>query len=54
MGGMAAACGAGLWLGLAPPAFLPDPVDFVQGTVSSTDLPYDSYDLAMLLGEETE
>ena len=29
LGGLATACAAGVWIGLAPPAFLPDPVDLV-------------------------
>ena len=33
VGGLATACAAGVWIGLAPPAFLPDPVDlFVQNS----------------------
>lgn len=31
LGGLATACAAGLWLGLAPPAMMPDPVDLVLG-----------------------
>ncbi len=54
MGGMAAACAAGLWIGLAPPDFVPDPVTFAKGAVETEVLPYESYDLAMLLDEETE
>ncbi|MDE4133811.1 hypothetical protein PXK00_11870 [Phaeobacter sp. QD34_3] len=54
MGGMVAATAAGLWIGLAPPSFLPDPVALVQGTSESTNLPYENYDLAMLLDEETQ
>ena len=54
MGGMAAACAVGLWIGLAPPSFLPDPAEFTQLSVDTTALPYDSYDLAVMLGEETE
>lgn len=29
LGGLATACAAGLWIGLAPPSFLPDPLDLL-------------------------
>lgn len=35
-GGLAAACAAGVWIGLTPPSFLPDPAQLV--TVSETDI----------------
>lgn len=54
MAGMATACGAGLWIGLAPPDFLPDPVEIAQNTVEAETLPYENYDLALLLDEDTE
>ena len=53
LGGMATACAVGVWVGLAPPSFLPDPVQLV-GYSDSTSVPYDSYDLATVLGEEVQ
>ncbi|NIZ59648.1 hypothetical protein DL239_01525 [Sedimentitalea sp. CY04] len=53
LGGMAAACVVGVWVGLAPPSFLPDPAQLV-GYSDSTSVPYDSYDLASVLGEEVQ
>ena len=29
VGGLATACAAGIWIGLAPPSFLPDPLDLL-------------------------
>lgn len=29
LGGLVTACAVGIWIGLAPPAFLPDPVEIV-------------------------
>ncbi|TMV08010.1 hypothetical protein FGK63_11215 [Ruegeria sediminis] len=29
MGGLATACAAGIWIGLAPPGFLPDPAELL-------------------------
>jgi len=52
-GGLVAASALGLWIGLAPPSFLPDPAQLV-GYSDSTSVPYDSYDLAMMLGEEVQ
>lgn len=37
MAGLATACAAGVWIGLAPPSFLPDPVDLVLGDQSVLD-----------------
>ncbi len=51
LGGMAATCALGLWLGIAPPGFVPDPVDMVVGQTAELDL-FDSYDLASALGGE--
>ncbi len=52
-GGMAAASLAGLWIGLAPPSFLPDPVErfaaFSSGSQLITDL---GYDVSLLMGDE--
>jgi len=38
MGGLVTACAVGVWIGLAPPSFLPDPAQFVTGQVSDIDL----------------
>lgn len=38
MGGLATACAAGVWIGLAPPAFLPDPAQLVLGGGAYIDL----------------
>ncbi|WP_171178248.1 hypothetical protein [Ruegeria sp. HKCCD8929] len=37
IGGLATACAAGVWIGLAPPAFLPDPAELLYPQ-SDTDL----------------
>lgn len=51
MGGLAAACAAGVWIGVAPPDFLPDPVGLmVQGDTDVNLL--DSYALSSVLPEE--
>jgi hypothetical protein len=53
IGGMAAASLTGLWIGLAPPSFLPDPVErfaaFSSGSQLITDL---GYDVSLLMGDE--
>ncbi|AUQ75114.1 hypothetical protein PhaeoP71_02263 [Phaeobacter piscinae] len=54
LGGLATASAAGLWIGLAPPAFLPDPVSLAGIELSEDSLPDDSYDLAVVLSEEME
>jgi len=38
LGGLAAACAAGVWIGLAPPSFLPDPAELVLGGNAQMDL----------------
>lgn len=50
-GGLAAACAAGLWIGLAPPAGLPDPGAYWAETVSALDL-YDSGGFLSAAAEE--
>lgn len=54
MGGMVAATVAGVWIGLAPPEFVPDPVDLVQVATTAAAMPFENYDLALLLDEEME
>lgn len=49
MGGMATACAAGIWIGLAPPQILPDPVQLVQ--LSQADL-FGGEDLMIALSED--
>ncbi len=48
MGGLATACAAGIWLGFAPPAALPDPVQLVQ----SEPALFDDDDLFTAMSEE--
>ncbi len=51
MGGLAAACAAGVWLGVAPPDFLPDPVGLVMQEQGEVNL-LDSYQLSTVLLED--
>lgn len=52
MAGLATACAAGVWIGLAPPAMLPDPLGLVQGGEAQIDL-FGQYDvMAALTAEE--
>jgi len=51
MGGLVAACAAGIWIGVAPPSFMPDPADYVPGQVSDIDL-IGMDDLAAALPED--
>ncbi|GHF50681.1 hypothetical protein [Seohaeicola zhoushanensis] len=51
VGGLAAACAAGLWIGLAPPAGLPDPVGLFGQSQTSYDL-FQGSDLALALSED--
>lgn len=52
MGGLAAACAAGLWLGLAPPAALPDPVMLLDDTSGETLALFSGDDLALAMLED--
>ncbi|KIC13837.1 hypothetical protein [Leisingera sp. ANG-Vp] len=54
MGGLAAASAAGLWIGLAPPSFVPDPVALAGYEDSSTAVPYENYDMAVMLSEDLQ
>ena len=49
LGGMVTACAAGIWIGIAPPASLPDPIQFVQS--ADTDL-FGEIELLTTLSEE--
>lgn len=51
MGGLAAACAAGIWIGVAPPNFVPDPLALVSSTQSDLNL-IDSYDMSALMAED--
>jgi hypothetical protein len=51
MGGLATACAAGVWIGVAPPSFLPDPVQLVTGTQTDIDL-FGAEDLVNIMSEE--
>lgn len=54
MGGLAAASAAGLWIGVAPPAFVPDPVALAGYEDSSTVFADESYDIAVMLSEDLQ
>ncbi|WP_411351217.1 hypothetical protein PNH50_12425 [Leisingera aquaemixtae] len=52
MGGLAAASAAGLWIGMAPPSFVPDPVVLAGYEESGSVFADDSYDMALMLSED--
>lgn len=53
LGGLAAASVAGLWIGLAPPSFLPDPAERYVALSSGSQLVSNAgYDVILLMGEE--
>lgn len=53
MGGLAAACAAGVWIGFAPPQMLPDPVAMIEAQVEQPTLDlFGGGDLQLALGEE--
>ncbi|MBY6139258.1 hypothetical protein KUV26_07385 [Leisingera daeponensis] len=54
LGGLTAACAAGLWIGMAPPSFVPDPAALAGYEENGTAVPYDSYDMAMVLSEDLQ
>ncbi|WP_323775571.1 hypothetical protein [Leisingera sp.] len=54
IGGFAAASAAGLWIGMAPPSFVPDPLALAGYEDSSTALPDDSYDMAVMLSGDLQ
>ena len=51
LGGLAVACATGVWIGLMPPSFLPDPAQLVVGQGEYLDL-IDMDDLASVMSEE--
>ncbi|WP_027236874.1 hypothetical protein [Leisingera caerulea] len=54
MGGLAAASAAGLWIGIAPPSFVPDPVALAGYENTSTAFADESYDMALMLSEDLQ
>ena len=53
-GGLVAASLAGLWIGFAPPAMLPDPAAFLMGSDASVETDFwdtGVFDTAAILGE---
>ena len=53
IGGVVTAGLAGVWIGLAPPEFLPDPLT-VTSAWSADDEPFDSFDLSSMIGEDMQ
>ncbi|WP_164660969.1 hypothetical protein [Tropicibacter sp. Alg240-R139] len=54
LSGLATACAAGVWIGLAPPDFLPDPVGFVYQQEVEVDLIFGVDETGILPGILTE
>ncbi|WP_424979437.1 hypothetical protein [Leisingera sp. S232] len=54
LGGLAAASAAGVWIGLAPPSFVPDPVVLAGYEDSSNVLGDGSYEMAVMLNEDLQ
>lgn len=54
LGGVVCAGLAGVWIGVAPPAFLPDPVDYAVATLSAHSDAFDGFDLSELLDEDLQ
>ncbi|MEP2717670.1 hypothetical protein [Pseudophaeobacter sp.] len=53
LGGLAAASLTGLWLGLAPPSFLPDPVASYAAFSSGSELiSNQGYDVSLMMSDE--
>ncbi len=53
LGGVACAGAVGLWIGLAPPSFLPDPVAYSDLSMTEAE-PFDSFDLTELFSEDAQ
>jgi len=51
LGGLATTCAAGIWIGLAPPSFLPDPAWLVIGDGMYLDV-INADNLAVAMSEE--
>ncbi len=54
VGGLATAGMAGIWIGVAPPSFLPDPVDLAMTSTSLESDPFDGFDLSELMSEDLQ
>ncbi len=54
VGGLVTAGLAGIWIGVAPPSFLPDPVDLATASVSLDSGPFDGFDLSELMSEDLQ
>lgn len=54
MGGLVAASAAGVWIGVAPPDFVPDPGTLAGLGESGLAMPYDGYEMAMMLSEDLQ
>ncbi|OIQ46215.1 MAG: hypothetical protein BM558_00090 [Roseobacter sp. MedPE-SW] len=53
LGGLVAASLSGLWIGLAPPSFLPDPIESFASYSSGSQVLSDlDYDVSFLLSDE--
>lgn len=53
LGGLVAASLSGLWIGLAPPSFLPDPIESFASYSSGSQVVSDlDYDVSFLLSDE--
>ncbi|MBT8155971.1 hypothetical protein KMP13_19315 [Epibacterium ulvae] len=54
VGGLVTAGLAGIWVGVAPPSFLPDPVDLAAASSSLESDPFDGFDLSELMSEDLQ
>ena len=52
VGGLVTAGLAGVWIGVAPPAFLPDPLELTSAT--STSELFDGFDMSELINEDLQ
>lgn len=52
VGGLVTAGLAGVWIGVAPPAFLPDPME-LTGITSTSEL-FDGFDMSELISEDLQ
>lgn len=53
LGGLVCAGMVGVWIGLAPPSFIPDPVDLATSQISASD-PFDGFDMTELMNEDLQ
>lgn len=54
LGSLAAASAAGLWIGVAPPSFVPDPAALAGYEDSGSAFADESYDMALMLSEDLQ